>query len=205
MRAGRRPVKRLDLRDLRKSLEDHRVWCAVGKVIQPDDEAGAQHFELVPGEGGAIVDILVEVLLLPGNVEVTCRLAGAAGGRGVVTVPALGAEVLVAIPNGEIEWMPVLVAQLSANGVPNPTGQGPSTTTTVIMDTTVLIHDGTGGAESLAKLSELNAVVDHFDQHMHAYASSGGPALTSWPSQNVAGTPVDQAPQGTGTEVLLAK
>lgn len=190
-------MKRLDLRDLRKSLEDNRVWCAVGKVIQPDDEAGAQHFELVPGADGAIVDILVEVLLLPGNVEVTCRLAGSAGGRGVVTVPALGAEVLVAIPNGEIEWMPVLVAQLSANGVPNPTGQGPSTTTTVIMDTRVLIHDGTGGAEPLVKRSE-------FVGHTHGPGS--GLTVFTAPS---GGGPITGTSGGaaniTGTEVLLAK
>jgi hypothetical protein len=204
-RAGRRPTKRLDLRDLRAAVEDSRVWSAVGQVIQPDGEAGATHYELVPGESGAIVDILVEVLLLPSNIEVTCRLAGAAGARGAITIPDVGDEVLIVIPNGQVDWMPVLIARLSTNDVPNPVGQGPATGTTVIMDTTVLVHDGTGGAEPVVKLSEHQALAEHVDQHLHAYASPAGAALTSPPTHNVAGTPLDAAPEATGTEVLLAK
>lgn len=205
---GRRAVKRLDLGALREALKDQRVWCAVGQVIQPDDEAGATYYELVPGDAGSIADILVEVVLLPHQLEVTCRLSGAGGARGIVTIPDVGDEVLVAIPEGELDWMPVIVARMSSSGIPNPVDQGPAPSTTVIMDTKVLIHDGEGGAEPAVKLSEHLALVAHVDQHQHAGllgGSGSAAALTSAPTKNVAGTPLDAAPEATGTEVLLVK
>ena len=192
-RAGRRPVKRIDLRDIREVLKDSRVWAAVGQVIQPDGEATATHYELVPGETGAIVDILVEVLLTPSNIEVTCRLAGAAGARGAITIPDVGDEVLIVVPDGQVDWMPVLIARLSTGDVPNPVGQGPSTSTTVIMDTNVLIHDGTGGAEPVVKRSE-------FLSHGHPTAGTGAvspPVVAPGPPTSPSVFP--------GTEVLLAK
>lgn len=195
MRASRRPVKRIDLRDMREVLKDARVWAAVGQVIQPDGEADATHYELVPGETGAIVDILVEVLLVPSNIEVTCRLAGAAGARGAITIPDVGDEVLVVVPEGQVDWMPVLIARLSTGDVPNPVGQGPSTTTTVIMDTTVLIHDGTGGAEPLVRKSD-------FDGHDHPLPPLVGAAYGGGedPTARTGG-----ADDVDGTQVLLAK
>lgn len=196
MRAARRGVKRLDASVLRDLVADQRIWAAVGTVIQPDGEAGAEHYELVPGEAGAIVDILVEVVLEPHNIEVTCRLGGAGGARGVITVPDVGDEVLIVVPDGLVDWMPVIVARMSTGLVPNPTGQGPDTSTTVIMDGRVVVHDGQGGAGPLVRKSD-------FDGHAHELPALVGASYAAGPPAsgvNTAGA--DDVP---GTQVLLAK
>lgn len=192
-RGGRRGSKRLDVAGLREALKDTRVWASLAIVMAPDGEAGAEHWELDLDETGAPVDILVEVLLVPSNVEVTARLGGFAGAAGVITVPDVGDECLVIFPDGQLDWMPTLVARMSTGTVPNPTGQGPAPGRTVIVNTQVVVHDGSGGAGPLVTRAEFMA-------HTHA-------APTLSPGDQTYTTPNTGAPTAsiTGTQVLLAK
>lgn len=196
---GRRPRKRLDLSDMRSLVADRRLWCAIGKVIVPDDHEGATHYELVTGPGGAIVDLLVEVELQPGLQDVTCRMSGFAGGAGVGiwTVPAVGDEVLVALPEGMLEFMPTIVAMLSTRDIPNAGGQGPALGRTIIVNGEVLIHDGAGGAVPLAKKSDVDDLATYVDTELSLTVVGGG-------GGNATGA-TTSAPVAEGTAILRAK
>lgn len=213
MRGRRRGTKRLDLSTLRAALADTRVWASAGVVIRPDGEADAEHWDLVTDDAGNATDIVVEVQLVPSNVEVTARL----NMRGVIHVPEVGDEVLVAFPDGQLDWMPVVVARMSSGVAPNPSSgliipHDVNPMTILICPPPggrVLVYDtDAGGAEPLVKRSEYNALKAKYDNHKHAGAFGGAgsaPALTSSPTANPAGTPGDPAPAITGTAVLLAK
>jgi hypothetical protein len=193
-RRGNRATKRLDLSDLRALLRDRRVWCAIGKVIDPD--GNGQHFELVTNAGGALVDITVEVELQPSLQDVTCRMSGFAGtaGAGIWTVPAVGDEVIVAIPEGEIAFQPTIIGVLSTRNIPNGGGQGPAAARTIIVNGEVLVHDGSGGAVALALKSDVDNLADYITNTLTLPVSGA----TAGP---IAGSP---APSATGTTVLKA-
>lgn len=112
-RLGSKHMSASYARDL---LKDPRTWCCVGIVAKH----GGDHFEILE-DNGTPVDVLVEVDLMPQNESVTCRLAACAGGPGggLWKVPPVGAEVYVAIPGGEVEGGPVIVAVLSCRDVPS--------------------------------------------------------------------------------------
>lgn len=180
----RRPkaAKRLPVAEFRELLRDHRMWCKLAIVYQPDD---GLHYELIT-EGSTLVDILVEVETVPDRVPLTCRLGTIAGssGKGIWSIPAVGDEVIVAVPDGQLDFIPSIVAQLSSGDIPNPSGEGPTTNRTVIVNGTVLIHDGSGGTEPLVLKSE-------FDIHKHPTGTG--------PSGFPDNAPID------GTTVLKAK
>lgn len=185
----RRPkaAKRLPVAEFRELLRDHRMWCKLAIVYQPDD---GLHYELVT-EGSTLVDILVEVETVPDRVPLTCRLGAIAGssGKGIWSIPAVGDEVIVAVPDGQLDFIPSIVAQLSSGDIPNPSSQGPTTNRTVIVNGTVLIHDGSGGAAELPTMAEFKA---------HVHPTGTGPS----------GVPTDPIPglgPITGTTVLKAK
>lgn len=165
---GRHATKRLNLSSLQRALEKtgpRKIWAAIGVVAVPAGES--THYELVE-EGGNLVDILVDVELMPDSTDVTCRLANSGGGagRGVWTIPAVGDEVIVNFPSGELAFMPTIVAVLSSGNIPNPSGEGPSTSRTVIVDQEVLIHDGTGGTDQVVLKAAYEA---------HKHPSGTGP------------------------------
>ncbi len=196
MRARRRGTKRLDLSTLREALKDTRVWSSLAVVIQPDGEAGAEHWDLVTDDAGNVTDVVVEVNLVPGNVEVTARL----NTLGAIQVPDVGEEVIVVFPDGQLDWMPTILGRLSSGLIPNPSGQGPSPTTILICPPPggrVLVYDGdTGAAEGLVKRSEYNGHTHGPGNFVTPAAGGGGGAVTgtSGGAANV-----------TGTTVLLAK
>ena len=113
-RRGQRASRRLDLSDLRRAVADRRVHTELAVVRKPADAAA--HFEIV--DGGE--DVLVEVETVPGGQELTCRLGAGAGGRemGLWRIPAVGDEVAVLVPTGEIAFSPMIVAVLSSGKVP---------------------------------------------------------------------------------------
>lgn len=175
-------AKKLDLSDLRHVLRDRRAWAGMGLVIEPED--GEPHFEIVV-EDGNIVDILIEVEIVPERIHVTARLSGSGGqNTGLWQIPQIGDEVAVLIPDGEVDFCPIIVGVLSGGQIPNGGGQGPDQTTTVIVNSKVLVHDGAGGAAPLPTKAE-------FDAHTHP--TGVGPS----------GVP-SNAPI-TGTTVLEAK
>jgi hypothetical protein len=188
---GRRPTKRLDMTHLRTLLRDRRIWAALGIVVKPA-EGDADHWELVTDDAGNVTDILVEVQLVPSKIEVTARLGGFTSTYGIVCVPNLGDEVIVHVPDGEVDWMPVVIAPLSTGGVAGGGAgdQAPAPSRIVVVGD-VYVHDGSGGAEPLVKKSE-------FDGHTH------GPGTFISPDGAVTGLS-DGADSVTGTESLRAK
>lgn len=180
---GRVGAKRIDLSDLRHVLRDGRQWAEIGLVVAPTD--GSPYWRIETDDDGTEVDILVELVLQPSQLQVTARLAS-----GIWTVPALGEECAVLIPAGRVDFMPIIVAILSSNAVPGG-GQGPAPNTIVIARGQVLIHDGAGGAEALVKKSE-------FVGHTH------GPGTFVAGSNAVTGAS-GGADDVTGTTVLQAK
>lgn len=211
---GQRPTKRLPMAELAELLRraDRRVYTKLGVVVRPEGESS--HFELVAEDGG-VTDVLLEVELQPDRVEVTARLASSAGGpgRGLWTVPSVGAEVAVLIPDGALDWMPIVVGVLSSGAVPAGE-QGVAADRTIIVDGEVLIHDGAGGAESLVKRSELEAVNEALRVHTHLVQAvgeptgpAGGPAIPNplGPPPSSVQDPTWSIPDPTGTTVLKAR
>lgn len=189
---GRRGSKRFDLTDLRALLKDQREWSSIGRVFLPPGQA--QHFEITGG------DIFVDVILQPSLVDVTCRLAA-----GMWLVPALGEEVVVSIPEGQLEFMPVVIGVLSTGKVPS--AQQPSPTRIAIVRQEVVIHDGSGGANPLptlaslqASIDKINGLIDKYIMHTHTGVLVG---------TAVTGPPVDviitHAADAAGTNVLKGK
>lgn len=133
-------MKRLDLTDMREVFRDRRVWSGLGVVTK--EQGQSQHWEVVQTDGDS-VDILVDVVLHPSETPIRCRLPA-----GVWDVPDEGDEVGVILPEGALDFMPVIVCRLSTNSV--PTAQGPQPGRIVIQRDEVIVHDGSGGAERLA-------------------------------------------------------
>jgi len=148
--------KKLPLDSIKEALKDGRVWLSMGVVRLFDGETA--HWEMIDG------DILVDVELAPNGEPVFCRLG--LGTMGCV-IPPVGAEVIVAIPAGDLEANPVILAYM---GIPD----GVSETIMIIQAPPggqVKIHDGDSGeAVALVKKSE-------FDNHTHpgtTLACTGG-------------------------------
>lgn len=96
--------KAIDMAQVKSALRDGKAWTSLGVVRQFPGESS--HFE-IDGD-----DVLVDVELVPSNERVLCRLA-AAGGGGFWTVPAVGEEVAVLVPEGDIEADPIILGTFS--------------------------------------------------------------------------------------------
>lgn len=188
---GRRASKRLDLTDMREVFRDRRTWCAIGVVTVPD--GAAAHFEI------SATDILVDVILQPSLHDVTCRLAA-----GMWLLPDVGEEVVVVLPEGEMSFMPTIVGILSSGVV--PTAQQPTPQRIAIVRPEVVVHDGSGGAVSLAVLTSLQATIDKLNDLITAYNGHVHTGGTISGSTGVTGTLIaDGASDGVGTTVLKGK
>lgn len=166
-------VKRPDLSGLKEALKDGRVWCALGIVLE--DDGGGAHFEITEGE------VLVDVELQPSEEEITCVVSSPVGGLGVgvFAVPPVGAEVIVAVPDGDILFQPTVVGVMNGSAP-----DGLSGTTLVIAAPSggeVLIHDGANGTEPLARKSDMEALELHVDTHFHPapLGPTGAPTVAS--------------------------
>lgn len=143
----------------------------IGVVRRPPGDS--THYRVEDG------DILVEVEMMPHGERVSARLGALVGGptRGVWAIPDVETEVVVAFEQGEFERDPYIVAVLASGTAPSDLALGK----VIVIGTEVLVHDGNGGAVSLAKKSELQAVVTelkkHFDTsvagHKHAGVTVG--------------------------------
>ena len=172
-------AKRADLSDVRRVLQDQRRWTAIGLIVARTD--GAPHWR-VEMDGSNAVDIMVDVVLQPSQIPLPCRLKS-----GMWIVPRIGEEVAVSIPDGEIDFMPVIEGVLSSNSV--PTVQGPTPDRMVLERTEIVAHDGTGGAVPVAIASDLQALYDAINGAAVAAGDGGATfkanilaALAAWPN-----------------------
>lgn len=138
----------MDLSAMREALADGKVWSALGIVTAVE---GA-HYRLDED------DVVVDVLTIPDEELVTCRLGAGFGGFGIGlwSIPPEGAEVAILVPLGEYNFSPVIVAVLSSGALPD----GVAANVTIIANASVLVHDGNGGAEPLITKSQ-------YDAHKH--------------------------------------
>lgn len=202
---GRRGAKRLDLSDMRHVFRDTRLWCAMGIVKAP---AGGERFTATSE------DVIVEVILQPSLQDVTCRLSAA-----IWNIPNEGEEVLVVLPEGALDFMPIVLAVLSTGSVPST--QGPAANTIVIQRDQVLIHTGAGGAAALPTKASVDSLRDSVDSlrtyvlaqfaptgghtHVVANATPAGPGPVVTAAITPIGAPPSAIPTITGTTCLKAK
>lgn len=185
-RRGKKATKRPDLSMVREALRDQREWIFKAEVIEGDN---GSHYEIINDE------IIVDLITLPMEMEISAVVGFPIGGSGsgVFSIPPLGSEVLVAIPDGDLDFQPTIIAVQSGTGAPS----GLSESTIVIVAPEggqVLVHDGDSGeTEPVVLKSEYDALKAHIDAHIHP--TSMGPS-----SQ-----PTVPAPEAPGTEVLKAK
>lgn len=209
-RRGGRGAKRINPADLRAIVGDNRMWCSLGVVTESSEDQDSDYYELIPGSDGQLKDVLIEVLLVPSNIPITARLKGIAQGIGVITIPSLGDEVIVDIPDAAVDWMPSIVAVLSTGSIPNPDGQGPAPRRVLIVADDVLVHDGSGGAEPLVRKSEFDAHREWAEAHRHAGLLGGTGSVAGLTSPPATGLPPysggssDPPPEIEGTPVLRA-
>lgn len=115
-RRARKSARRAsDFSDLKEVLKDGRVFVELATV---QAHGTGQHWSREDE------DLLVEVVTCPRGRELVCRLGAAAGqaSSGLWRVPAVGTEVVVAIPDGEPDHHPTIVACLSSGAAPARAG-----------------------------------------------------------------------------------
>lgn len=184
IRRQRKGTKRLDLTAMKAALKDQRAWACLGVVLEAQDSGN--HFDIDDNV------ISVEVDLQPSQEQITACVAAIGGsfGAGIYAIPPVGAEVYVLIPDGELDFCPVIIGLSSSGTLPSDIGVN----TIVIASPPggeVIIHDGSGSTEALVKKSE-------FDGHTH------GPGSFEAGGDPVAGTSAG-ASSVTGTTILKAK
>jgi hypothetical protein len=140
----RRPkhaTRRLDIAAIKQALADDRVYPCLGLVT---DEDVASHYSLDDE------DLLVEVALMPGEERVTARMGlfGMGPNAGIWSVPPVGTEVALMVCDGELEGGVFIVGILSTGNVPDGVAEN---VIVIAAPSKVLIHDGDGGAQPLAK------------------------------------------------------
>ena len=127
---GRKSSKGIDLSILESLMRDGRMWCKLGKVFAPD---GGSHWQVKDGK------LLIEVETLPDGLDLTCRLAtwGSGGGFGGWAIPRVGSIVTVLVPDGMVEFHPIVIGVLDCNAAPSGVGEG---LTLIADDRTVAIR-----------------------------------------------------------------
>lgn len=179
--------KRIDLSSLRELTQDSRYWVGVALVVVE----GESHYDL-DGE-----DLIVHVEIQPLGTPVSCRMLAVAGGpnAGIWSVPPVGAEVLIALPNGELGGGGVLIGCLSTGNTPTNTAQN---VIVIAAGSKVLIHDGNGGAVPLATKADVQTVVDTYNDHIHL-GGDGSPTSKATVTANLIPNPGTPPPLYIGS------
>lgn len=181
----RQASKRLDLTGIKKALRDRRCWTCFGLVVSGEESS---HFEIDEN-----ADVLVEVEVQPSLERLTCRLGSIAGGpgRGVWAIPPVGTEVAVIVPDGQLDFMPLIVATLSTGEVPADLDETTLVMTNNLGDIAVIpsgdLKLGSGSATEQALRgnsfqSRFNAFVTDYNTHNHSGAGTSPPSNIATPS-----------------------
>lgn len=148
-RNGARGARKLPMDTIREALGDPRAWVKLGIVTKFEGETS--HYEL-DGQ-----DLLVDVELMPERIPVLCRMGSPVGGQyfGVWSVPPVGTEVMVVVPDGDLEADPVIVSCLSTGQLP----QGAAT-----LDEQTIVISGNGikivGGATIQVQSDTVVIID---------------------------------------------
>jgi hypothetical protein len=112
---GTGPALKLPIEEMRRLFDTGRVECVMGVVTKPE---GQPHCYIEDGH------VFVEVVTAPEGLDLTCQLAVPSTGpnAGLWFWPAVGAKVLVAIPSGQIDHSPTVVAVEASGEVPEGFG-----------------------------------------------------------------------------------
>lgn len=143
---------------MRDALADGKVWCGLGIVTAVE----GPHYRIEED------DVVIDVLTVPDEELITCRLAG-----GVWQIPKEGTEVPIIVPLGEYTFSPIALPQLSSGALPDGVALG----VTVIADDEVLVHDGSGGAVALARADHKHTLPVLVGA---SYGTSEDPTATTW-------------------------
>lgn len=206
---GRRASQVFDPSDWRKLFADQRQWVVLARVDTHDGEV--EHFFADVDQLGQR-SIFVDVVSIPGEIEMTCRLLGEGG---IWRIPRIGALVYVALPDGIVDFVPAIVGVAG-----NPTDtSGLSETTAVIQltpGTRLLIHDGDAGeTKRVATIDDVQSVVTYVDQqfdaakgHVHTVAGAVTTAILTGAGPFTSptdGSGPDPCPAPAGTQTLEVK
>jgi hypothetical protein len=188
---NRKRGKALDLAIWKEALKDGRVWTKLGVVTKFEGESAYWEWS----DDG---QVLIDVELSGSQERVLCRLATPAG---FWVLPAEGAEVIVVVPDGDLDADPVIVGVMAKTGPIGDLTDQRSIHIIVPEDTTVEIHSTPGTAAELATKADVDAIQTALDAHEHLYIPyPGGVAGSPVPTE---GGPAVPAP--TGTIVLKAE
>lgn len=119
---GRKASKRIDTTALESLMGQGPVQVKIGKVFAPD--AQTQHWKRQQFKDGGEC-IVIEVETIPDGSDLTCRLAtwGSGGGNGGWAIPRVGTIVAVLVPEGVVEFHPLVIGVLDCNNVPLGVGE----------------------------------------------------------------------------------
>lgn len=158
-------MRRFDDSDLKRVVQDRRVWCALGTV--------SGDIEVLVDDAGRKM-VTMDVVTAPGGVLIRARLGmTGSGGAYLGTLPEVGDEVLVAVPNGDFEFEPTIISTASHS---DPLDMLSADYTTlysskplrIIAPSVSISHDGVTH-EALVRLSDYVA---------HKHPSGTGPTGT---------------------------
>jgi hypothetical protein len=203
-----------DRADMREVLADPRTWCGIGIVVARD---GGAHYEIIDDDSGNPVDVLVEVDFMPKREPLYCRLGAVAGGpgSGIWRIPPAGTEVYVAIPGGQLDGLPLLIAVLSSRNVPAALD---ADTLVVINPGKVIIAskddkvsigatDGVGcqpavvGDDLTTRLETIESKINTIISHTHSHPADG----VQIPVSSNIGTAISSPPNVKSAKVEIKK
>lgn len=166
-------------------INDSRVWTAVGLVIK----SGQSHFEKTAS------DVHVHVQFQPSQQQIFCRLGCFAGGpgMGLWRIPDVGAEVMVLLAMGRMDFMPTITAQLSGGVVPVDVSD--DKTVLVAPDEINLIAPivKIGSAAAAEPLVKGQTLVTLLTSHFHPTPfGPSGPSAAAWANALSANHKIDE-------------
>lgn len=190
-RRTQKATRKLDLTNIRNVLKDGLAWTCLG-IVQPAEDGGS-HFEIDDGT------MLVQVELQPSGEDIDAHVIGGAFGWGVWFVPPIGAEVIVAIPDGETDHSPAIVGILASGELPSIVAEdslvivsppGGKVKIEAADEVTIeaankvdvrageIVASDGGSASSVALKSDVDTLKTELDSHIHTTTATVGSSTT---------------------------